>query len=143
VLHAYVTKEYSECLYTKHIKHLHSSPTNQSAFEQSSSQPSESFMRLYQCNRTSRDSNSSYIFSFPWKQDHPILPTNLSVCKHQTRTLVRRLGRQQELFQLYNTVMFEQEQRNFIEKVTNQMYRTREHITYHTIQCIRIPQPPH
>ena len=39
------------------------------------------------------------------------------VCKCQTRTLARRLGHQPELLTLYKTIIVEQEQRGFIEKV--------------------------
>ena len=115
VLHAYITRDFTECPDTTPT--MSNLSTNPLAIKQDLTQPSESFMELYQRNHISRDSDGSYVVRFPWKQNHPTLPTNLMVCERQTRALARRLGHNPELLQLYSTIMIEQEQRGFIEKV--------------------------
>ena len=84
---------------------------------QNSKHSSESFMNTYQRNCISRDKDGSYVVSFPWMPNHPVLPTNQVICERQTRALAKKMGRQPDLLQLYGNIINEQEQRNFIEQV--------------------------
>ena len=127
VLHAYITQEFPECPHT-----TSSLLTSALAFQQDSTQPSESLRKFYQCNYISRDSNGSYTVGFLRKQDHFTLPTNLMVCKRQTRNLAKRLGHQPELLKLYNTTIVEQEKCGFIEKVNpSEIQNKRTHYIPH------------
>ena len=80
---------------------------------------SDSFIDTFQRHCISRDRDGSYVVRFPWKSNHPILSPNLVICERQTRALARKLGRQPNLLQLYGNIINEQEQRNFIERVSS------------------------
>ncbi|XP_065902524.1 uncharacterized protein [Dysidea avara] len=64
-----------------------------------------------------REDDGAYCVKFPWKQDHPALPSNYTVCTKKTRSLARKLSQEPELLQLYGKIIQEQEQRDFIERV--------------------------
>ena len=66
------------------------------------------------CHQT----DGSYIVRFPWKHNHPYLPSNRGICEKQTRSLARKLARTPELLQIYGNIIAEQLTRGFIEKVT-------------------------
>ena len=76
---------------------------------------------------------------FPWKENHPFLPSNFSICDRQTRALARRLARQPDLLRLYDQLISDQEQRNFVEQAPNQ--NAMEYITPPTIPYERTLQP--
>jgi len=76
------------------------------------------FNRYLQSYITHED-DSAYCVKFPWRQDHPHLPSNCTVCTMQTRSLARKLSQEPKLLQLYNDIIREQEQRGFIEKVSS------------------------
>ena len=97
---------------------------------QFASQPSAVFMKAYQRDCISRDKDGSYIVGFPWKLDHPILPTNLTICERQARTLARKLGRQPELLKLYSNIIAEQEERNFIEQISPSVIQNTRGVHY-------------
>ena len=80
---------------------------------------SDSFIDTFQRHCISRDRDGSYVVRFPWKTNHPILSPNLVICERQARALARKLGRQPNLLQLYGNIINEQEQRNFIERVSS------------------------
>ena len=80
---------------------------------------SDSFIDTFQRHCISRDRDGSYVVRFPWKSNHPILSPNLVICERQTRALARKLGRQPNLLQLYGNIINEQEQCNFIERVSS------------------------
>jgi hypothetical protein len=60
--------------------------------------------REYQQSAISREDDGSYTAKFPWKDDHPSLPSNFSVCQQRTRSTIRRLSRSPELLQTYGTI---------------------------------------
>ena len=39
-----------------------------------------------------RQSDGSYVVKFPWKPNHPYLPSNRGICEKQTRSLARKLS---------------------------------------------------
>jgi len=41
--------------------------------------------------------NGSYSLKFPWKENHPPLPTNYNVCNRRMRSLARRLAQTPDL----------------------------------------------
>lgn len=95
--------------------------------------PTESFLLTYQENYISCDTDGSYIVQFPWKENHPFLPSNLAICDHQTRTLAKRLSKS-GLLQLYGKIITEQEERNFIEHAPSQNTRGVHYVPHHTIR---------
>ena len=48
---------------------------------------SKSFLDAYIINIVKCLSNGSYSAQFPWKDSHPLLPTNFSTCAHYIRAL--------------------------------------------------------
>jgi len=99
-----------------------------------SSEPPQSFLLTYQENCISRDTDGSYIVRFPWKETHPLLPSNLAICDRQTRALARRLSHQPGLLQLYGSIISDQEQRNFIERAPNQSTGGVHYIPHHPVR---------
>ena len=97
-------------------------------------QPSQSFIHMYQRNCISRDNDGSYVVRFPWKENHPFLPSNLAICERQTRSLARRLGRQPDLLQLYSNIISDQEKRHFIERAPSQRTNGVHYIPHHPVR---------
>ena len=57
--------------------------------------------------------DGKYYAKLPWKDNHPVLPTNEEIAK---RTIIR-LKKDPTLLQVYNNIIREQERRGFIENV--------------------------
>jgi len=95
------------------------------------SQPSQSFKCLYQQNCIS---HGSCVVRFPWKENHPFLPSNFSICDHQTRALARRLACQPDLLRLYGQLISDQEERNFIEQAPNKNANGVHYIPHHPVR---------
>jgi len=73
---------------------------------------------LYLQSHITREDNGSYCVKFPWKQNHTPLSSNYTMCMKKTRSLARKVSQEPELLQLYCSITQEQEQRDFIEKVS-------------------------
>jgi len=52
----------------------------------------DSVLNRYSTSCVTRDDDGAYIARFPWKLDHPELPTNYTVAKQRTKQLVKRLS---------------------------------------------------
>ena len=74
----------------------------------------------YLTSCVSRDQDGAYVARFPWKPDHPELPTNLTIAKQRTYQLVKRLFKNPDLLKVYHQIISEQEARGFIERVENE-----------------------
>ena len=61
--------------------------------------------------------DGTYSLRFSWKQNHPPLPSNLSVCSRRTRSTAHRLAKTPELLRQYGTIIAEHERKGFIEQV--------------------------
>ena len=79
--------------------------------------PHKTVMAEYQKTCVSREADGSYTARFPWKLNHPTLPTNLTLCEKRTRALARRLATSPHLLITYNNILNDQKQRGFIEEV--------------------------
>ena len=77
----------------------------------------DDMLEQYLTSSVTRDDDGAYVARFPWKPDHPTLPTNLAVTEQRTRQLVKRLVKTPQLLQLYNQIITEQQARGFIERV--------------------------
>ena len=96
--------------------------------------PDQSFLREYQENCVTRESDGAYSATFPWKGEHEPLPSNLSVCERRSRATARRLGNSPETLKAYGDFIIEQEQRGFIEKVpANDSIKNTHYIPHHPV----------
>ena len=77
------------------------------------------FLIEYSRTCVSRQPDGSYCAKFPWKPSHPPLPTNREVCLKRARSLVHRLSQTPGLLQIYNNIITDQIEREFIELVPN------------------------
>ena len=98
-----------------------------------SSAPVDPVVAEYQKICISREADGSYTACFPWKFNHPTLPTNLALCERRTRALACRLATSPDLFVTYNNILNDQEQRGFIEKVKLPSVTSRCHYIPHHI----------
>ena len=48
------------------------------------------FLRAYQQSSITQTPEGEYIARFPWKEDRLYLPTNVSICKNRTMTLIHK-----------------------------------------------------
>ncbi|XP_006825219.1 uncharacterized protein LOC102808985 [Saccoglossus kowalevskii] len=61
--------------------------------------------------------NGRYTAGLPWRQDHPLLPTNFRIAEKRTRAMTRKLP--PHLLQTYDGIIKNHKARNFIEEVTD------------------------
>ena len=93
------------------------------------------FLEQYQQSSIRWDSNGSYIAGFPWKPEHPPLPSNYTVCERRTRSMARRLKHTPELLKTYSNIITEYESRGFIEKVQQAQPSDKAHyIPHHPVK---------
>jgi len=59
--------------------------------------------------------DGSYSLKFPWKENHPPLPTNYNVCSRRTHSLARRLAQTPESLKMYGDTISEQLESGYIE----------------------------
>ena len=79
----------------------------------------DSFMKAYMQSSIKRQLDGALSLKFPWKDDHPPLPSNFSICEKRTRCLAQRLAKTPELLQMYGKILSDQEKKGFIEKVND------------------------
>ena len=77
------------------------------------------FLQQYINTKISLQPDGSYSLRFPWKDNHPPLPSNYTICARRTRSMAYRLAKTPHLLEMYGTIIKEQEMRGFIEKVNN------------------------
>ena len=92
-------------------------------------------MTEYHSTCISRQADGSYMAQFPWKPNHPPLPTNRALCEKRTRALARRLAMSPDLLNAYNTILNDQERRGLIEKINSPPVTSRCHyIPHHAVK---------
>jgi len=77
----------------------------------------DSFLQAYMQTSIKRQPDGALSLKFPWKEDHPSLPSNFSICAKRTRSLAQRLAKTPELLQMYGNILADQERKGFIERV--------------------------
>ena len=82
------------------------------------------FLRNYLNTKVTKQMDGSYTLKFPWKKDHPPLPSNYAICARRTRSMAYRLAKTPNLLRMYNTIIEDQERRGFIERVVNNLEHT-------------------
>ena len=66
--------------------------------------------------------------------DKPDLPSNFPTCKGRTLALVNKLKKSPELLQLYNSIIKDQEQRGFIERVNDDCTTDVHYLPHHPVK---------
>jgi len=89
--------------------------------------PDAEFLQQYMDNNITIQQNGTYSLQFPWKANHPTLPSNYAICAKRTRAMVHRLAKTPHLLKLYNNIIEDQENRGFIERVSNSSVSTSVH----------------
>ena len=105
-------------------------------FEYNEHSPSSSskFLQEYLHNSVTQQPNGTYVVKFPWKPNHPPLPTNKLTCERRARSLTRKLSKTPEILKIYNSIIEEQLRRGFIEKVPeSEVVRTSHYIPHHAV----------
>ena len=76
-----------------------------------------------------------YIAKFSWKMDHPEMPSNFKMVQNMTRLIVRRLFRDPSLLKIFDGLLQQQLNSQFIEKVRESQLPNRCHfIPYHYVK---------
>ncbi|XP_071171156.1 uncharacterized protein [Mytilus edulis] len=73
-------------------------------------------MTTYQENNIHLKDNR-YIAKFPWKPEHPELPSNEMIARKRAYNVINRLAKEPEMLKIYGNIINDQENRGFIEKV--------------------------
>ena len=60
----------------------------------------DNMLKCYLTSSVTQDDDGAYVARFPWKPDHPTLPTNFAVTEQRTRQLVKRVAKTPQLLQL-------------------------------------------
>ena len=66
------------------------------------------FLQQYMENHISVWTDGAYSLCFPWREDHPPLPSNYTICSKQTRPLTHQLAKTPELLKTYGEINKEQ-----------------------------------
>ena len=92
------------------------------------------FLKTYMQSSITCQPDGALSLKFPWKESHPVLPSNFSVCAKRTRSLAQRLAKSPELLQIYGQIIADQERKGFIEKVDNFNNKQTHYIPYQAIR---------
>ena len=98
------------------------------------SKQSSTFLQEYLQDSVTRQSDGTYLVKFPWKHNHPVLPTNKFTCEKRVWSLVRKLNNTPGVLQVYNGIIEEQLRCGFIEKVpSSEMSKPCHYIPHHGV----------
>jgi len=86
-------------------------------------------MTAYQDTNVTLKENK-YIARFPWKPEHPELPSNEMIARRRTYNVVNRLAKEPEMLKLYGDIIRDQEKRGFIEKIESSDDHSNNRIHY-------------
>ena len=102
----------------------------------------EDFLHQYQSTSINQAKDGTYTARFPWKTDHPYLPSNFAVCERRTRNLVSRLTQSPALLHLYNDIISDQEKRGFIERLLSDHQPEQVHyLPHHPVKKDSVTTP--
>ena len=92
------------------------------------------FLQQYLDNNVTVQPNGTYSLKFPWKTNHPTLPSNYTVCAKCTRSIAFRVAKTPHLLKLYNSIIEEQESRGFIERVSSNTSTSVRYIPHYPVR---------
>ena len=61
--------------------------------------------------------HGKYVSKLPWKENCPELPTNEEIVRRRTENVIRRISKDEKMFEMYGNSIADQEARGFSEKV--------------------------
>ena len=99
------------------------------------------FLQQYLNNNVTVQPNGTYSLKFPWKTNHPPLPSNYTICARRTRSMANRLAKTPHLLQVYNNIIEEQERREFIERVSGNASTSVHYIPHHPVRKESLTTP--
>ena len=67
--------------------------------------PQNRFLKDYQRSSITHQPSGCYNAGFPWKKEHPLLPSNYSICENRTRFMAGRLSRTPEFLKTYGDIL--------------------------------------
>ena len=112
------------------------------AISPTSVNPDKEFMTEYQRTCITQETDGSYTARFPWKPNHPPLPSNFTLCEGRTRALAHRLAASPSLLTTYNNILIDQERRGFIEKINSPVANSYSHyIPHHAVKKESVTTP--
>ena len=92
------------------------------------------FLQAYQNSCISQTPEGTYTAKFPWKENRPYLPSNLNTCTSRTHALFNKLRQTPELLRIYDSIIKEQEQRGFIERVDAGTTENVHYLPHHPVK---------
>ena len=92
-----------------------------------------SFLQSYQQTSITQ-TPEGYIARFLWKEDKPLLPSNINTCKRGTQTLLNKLRQTPELLCIYDHIIKEQEEQGFIERVYDGTTQNVHYLPHHPVK---------
>ena len=97
--------------------------------------PDAKFLQQYMDTHITLQPDGAYSLKFPWKDNHPLLPSNYAVCARRTRSMAYRLAKTPKLLQVYGAIIDEQERRGFIERVDcSKQHGSVHYIPHHPVR---------
>ena len=96
--------------------------------------PDDVFLGQYMHTHITTQPDGTYSLCFPWKDSHPPLLSNYTICSKRTRSLALRLAKTPGLLKMYGGIIEEQEKRGFIEKVNNVSSHNVHYIPHHPVR---------
>ena len=75
-----------------------------------------SFLKTYQETCIHQSPTEMYVAKFPWKEDRP---SNYDICLKRTNNNLNKLRQSPETLKLYDSIIRDQEKREFIERVSD------------------------
>ena len=95
----------------------------------------DTFLQQYMKTHIRVRPDGTYSLRFPWKENHPPLPSNLSVCSRRTRSMAHQLAKMPELLRQYSAIIVDQEGKGFIERVPETDHTSHAHyIPHHPVR---------
>ncbi|XP_063442104.1 uncharacterized protein LOC134722415 [Mytilus trossulus] len=105
-------------------------------------QENEDYLKTYQ-NTCIEFQGGQYIAKLPWKREHDQLPTNFSIAKRRTESVIRRLDREPGMLKTYDDIIKNQELKGFIEKIEDEECddKTVHYIPHHPVRKDSLTTP--
>ncbi|XP_006812892.1 uncharacterized protein LOC102807089 [Saccoglossus kowalevskii] len=94
-------------------------------------EPKADFFKEY-CDSNLQFEEGKYTAKFPWKPEHPPLPTNYQLSEKRTRNLVHRLP--SDILEYYNKTIHDQISRDFVEEVLNDDNERGHYLPHHAVK---------
>ena len=92
------------------------------------------FLHDYINSSIARTPDVTYKATFPWKEEHPPLPFNYTVCEKRTCSMVRRLSKTPHLLKAHGDIVADQEKQGFIAVDEANLPNSAHYISHHPVK---------